>query len=45
MPFEPESMKLDGYDCPLNTVVMLPAASTVSTFAGPSALFDWEPMP
>jgi hypothetical protein len=45
MPFDPESMKLDGYGWPPKIVVMLPRASTVSTFADPSPLLACVPMP
>src|SRR5207244_4410468 len=44
-PFDPESMKLDPSDWPLKTVVKLPAASVVNTFADPRPLLDCVPIP
>ena len=41
----PESMKLPGMLVPLNVVVRSPLASSVRTFALPSALLDCVPMP
>src|SRR4051812_31031969 len=43
-PFDPESMKLVGYDWPPNMVVKLPAASVVNTRAAPRPLSDCVPM-
>ena len=45
MPFEPESMKLDVYVWPLNTVAKLARLSSVKIFADPSALLLCVPMP